>query len=124
MLYRTPIPRKRVKPRRGPLRDPRYREHLRSQRCASCGKYGTRWNPVDPAHTENNGMSSKGDDSGCAPLCRTCHTEYDSGRVEFERRTGLDMKRIARTYWDAYVLASSKRVARVEGGAFDIRGVA
>jgi hypothetical protein len=24
----------------------------------------------------------------------------------------------------AYVLASSKRVARVEGGAFDIRGVA
>jgi hypothetical protein len=124
MLYRTPIPRKRVKPRRGPLRDPQYRELLRGKRCACCQRFGTRWNPVDLAHTENNGMRSKGPDSSCAPLCRMCHNEYDSGREEFERRTGLDMRRIAREHWDSYVLASSKRGALVECGAFDIRGVA
>ena len=41
---------------------------------------------TDPAHTQGNGMSSKGPDSSCVPLCRKHHRDFDSGRKAFEKK--------------------------------------
>lgn len=103
MLSRSPIRKKRPgKPRRGPMRDPQYRKWCTSETCAVCLLMISReeyqnLNPfgcfvVDPAHTENNGASSKGRDSSCLPLGRMHHEEYDAGRKAFEKKYGVDMK--------------------------------
>lgn len=57
---------------------------------------------VDPAHTENNGMSSKGPDSSCGPLCRVHHNEYDAGRAAFEKKYRVDMKAVAADHWKRF----------------------
>lgn len=98
-----PIPRRRARPRRGPMRCPEYRAWLRERRCAAaiiterdCA------GPIDAAHTENNGLSSKGPDSSCAPLCRSHHKKYDSGRKAFELKYKVDMQKLAAAHWLAY----------------------
>lgn len=96
--WRTPIPKRRSKPRRGPLRDKRYMAWLHDKPCA-CGCNRT---PCDPAHTVNNGMRSKGPDSSCVPLFRICHESYDKDRKGFERRTGRDMKVSAARWYARY----------------------
>jgi hypothetical protein len=64
----------------------------------------TYWQPIDPAHTANNGMGSKGPDSSCAPLCRVHHREYDAGRAAFEEKYGLDMAKEAAAHFRLYRL--------------------
>ena len=118
----TPIPKRRSKPRRGPpdipeieWRNPEYRKFLRSDGiCAACVKIGNkRWMPYvcDPAHSEHNGMSSKGRDSSCLPLCRPHHSEADGqkrlpngqvGRAAFEAYYCLDMKAVAAYWWKRF----------------------
>jgi len=113
MKRRKPIPRKRAKPRRGPLRDPGYRAFLREEGwCPVC--WPDLWAresaeirnfqgcSCDPCHTENGGLSMKGPDSSCAPLCRYHHLMYDSGRKAFEKWFGIDMKAVAKAWWDLY----------------------
>lgn len=89
-----PIPRKRAKPRRGPLRSPEYRAWLKERRCCIC-----RSRECDPAHTKNNGMRSKGPDSSCAPLCREHHGEFDAGRKAFEVKYEISMEQAAAAHW-------------------------
>lgn len=90
-----PIPKRRAKPRRGPLRCPAYRAWLRDKFCGcGCGR-----TPCHAAHTQNNGTGSKGPDSGCGPLFWRCHREYDAGRKDFEAKYGVDMKNVAARYW-------------------------
>jgi hypothetical protein len=102
MKRRKPIPRKRAKPRRGPMRDPAYLAFLREHGiCAALLWYCD--GLCDPAHTENNGMRSKGPDSSCVPLCRTHHMEYDAGRKAFELKYGLDMRALAKWWYAKYV---------------------
>lgn len=98
-----------------PLRDPGYREYLRYEGicCACVADYDTFLDlypdiarptkGCDPAHTENNGMGSKGPDSSCAPLCRIHHREYDSGRQAFEHKYGLDMRLEASRWYQEYL---------------------
>ena len=57
---------------------------------------------VDPAHTENNGTSSKGPDYSCVPLGRGHHREYDAGRKAFEKKYDIDMQETAKKYWETY----------------------
>lgn len=120
----------RGKPRRGPMRDPKYRQFLKDYGyCPACSpwawaEYGAvavqmdryirpdvNWyilvrepgyNNCDPAHTENNGTSSKGPDSSCAPLCRRHHVEYDAGRKAFEKKYKLSMGRVAKAWYQLY----------------------
>ncbi len=102
-----PIPSKRAKPRRGPMRDPKYRRWLRNELCVvgmACGSEtcSSFIRQFDAAHTQNNGMRSKGPDSSCAPLCRKHHAEYDAGRAAFENKYGVDMKAIAAEHYKRF----------------------
>ena len=104
LLKRTPIKKRRSKPRRGPLRDKGYRDWLRGRFICMADRNGWRdcSGVMDPAHTENNGMGSKGPDSSCVPLCRTHHREYDAGRKAFEKKYKVNMKLIAAQKWAEY----------------------
>jgi len=119
--YLRAIPAKRAKARRGPMRDPKYRRFLASCTCVIAmlpwqeadgvgvsredfckNAYPIKGNPNDAAHTQNNGMGSKGPDSSCVPLCRKHHDEYDAGRAAFEKKYGVDMKALAAEHWKRY----------------------
>lgn len=108
MTRKVSVKKRRAKPRRGPLRSVPYRSWLRNKLCAIETKFETGamcWyvNAIsDAAHTDNNGMGSKGPDSSCGPLCRGHHREYDAGRVAFEKKYGVDMKAIAAELWARY----------------------
>ncbi len=114
-MKRTAVKKKRSKPRRGPMRDPKYRRWLRQAMGNFCivwisGNVGAccsdALNP-EAAHTQNNGMSSKGPDSSCVPLCRKHHREYDAGRAAFEAKYGIDMKAEAAKYYARYLEETS-----------------
>jgi len=102
------IPKKRAKARRGPMRDPKYRRWCTIQWCVVCRllpedkRESAHW-PIDPAHTRNNGQSSKGPDSSCVPLCRAHHRQYDAGRATFERTHGVDMEALAKEHYSRYL---------------------
>lgn len=95
------------------MRDPKYRRWLTGLPClisailirhiGEAGVYSTQLEPTDPAHTQNNGTSSKGPDSSCVPLCRIHHREYDAGRAAFEAKYGVDMKVLAAEYYNRYL---------------------
>jgi hypothetical protein len=106
-----PIPKVRKKPRKGPLRDPKYLAWCRAWWCAIYSSnpmallHDCRL-PLDAAHTQNNGMRSKGPDSSCVPLCRKHHHEYDDGRAAFEKKYGVDMKALAAEHYARYLTES------------------
>lgn len=89
------------------MRDSMYRLFLRTQAPCAVPLCNPRVDMfqsiIDPAHTVNNGGSSKGPDSSCAPLCRRHHQEYDSGRLDFEATYGLDMKATAARWYAIYL---------------------
>jgi hypothetical protein len=106
-MKRTPVKKRRTKPRRGPMRDPGYRRWLRQGRCLVTWLLGNVCDCdsllSDAAHTQNNGMASKGPDSSCVPLCRKHHREYDAGRKAFETKYAVDMKVEAAKFYDQYL---------------------
>ena len=114
---------RRTGPRRGPpgipseeWRNPTYRRFLVDVgRCVICLKWPVQrnkwWGFCDPAHTEHNGMSSKGRDASCAPLCRCHHNQYDGqsklpngevGHESFEAYYRIDMKAVAAEWWKRF----------------------
>ncbi len=108
LIQRSPIKRRRSKTRRGPWRSVAYRRWISEHRsCVSFPNFkpGERLYGValsEAAHTDNNGMSSKGPDSSCVPLTPEEHREYDAGRNAFEKKHGIDMQAIAALYWKQY----------------------
>lgn len=108
-MKRTPVKKRRTgKPRRGPMRSKAYREWCAQQYCAigwlcgseTCSAFMFR---ADAAHTKNNGMSSKGPDSSCVPLCRKHHRKYDASRAAFEVKYDVDMKKLAEEYYARFL---------------------
>jgi hypothetical protein len=91
------------------MRSPAYRLWLRSfGYCEACRQSGllardpfTRI--IDPCHTANNGLSSKGPDNSCAPLCRVHHREFDRGRTAFQAAYGIDMPALAAIWWGEWL---------------------
>lgn len=96
------------------MRDAKYRRWLGKWLCSvfsgspndepydGCDYWNGENKLTDPAHTQNNGMSSKGPDSSCAPLCRKHHREYDANREAFEEKYGIDMKAKAEESYARY----------------------
>lgn len=113
-------PRRRL--RRGPAdiplsewRNAAYRRFLvAAGRCVACVAFfyrtvGAIWpeeGGCDPAHGPVNGLSSKGPDSGCVPLCPMHHAEMHrtpGGWPAFERLYGFSRVEQARIWWAAFL---------------------
>lgn len=108
MKPRKPIKRKRGA-RRGPWRSVKYRQWVAAQWCTIPPQgHETLWAPMHAAHTQNNGMSSKGPDSSCVPLCASHHAEFDAGRARFQGKYGVDMKAIAAHYFAQWLSEGNK----------------
>ena len=112
--------------RRGPAsippeewRNPGYRRFLREDGwCFVCSLLVSRGDPMpldtecDPAHGPTLGMSMKGPDSGCIPLCRRHHDEQTKiGWPMFERGYGFDRERVSAVWWAAYLKTRKKAAA-------------
>jgi hypothetical protein len=127
-----PLNKKHAETRQGPLRDEGYRAWVIRFPCQICNRLAAKESKMgavsiagqadalalvnvpgpyfnagteswtEAAHTENNGMSSKGPDSSCVPLCRKHHAQYDAGRKAFEQKYGVDMKAIADELYALY----------------------
>lgn len=99
------------KPRRGPMRNAKYKAWLKGRVCQACrimkliyrDRLCASGEVVDPCHTSNNGMSSKGPDSGCAPLCRSHHEEFDSGREAFDAKYNISMSEQAAIHYALFL---------------------
>jgi hypothetical protein len=113
---------KRINPnrseqRRGPARDRGYMDWLKENcNCAVCRRGPNRFECIDPAHTQNNGSSSKGPDSSCIPLCRMHHLELDgalstrvTSRSAFEAKYGMSLEETAKAHYAAYLLLKEAR---------------
>lgn len=118
---RRGVKKKRATPRRGPIgitpeewRNINYRRWVSSRPCCVPGccisimMSGQYFAKIDPAHTEHGGMSQKGPDKSCAPVCRWHHNQYDGktklpngkvGEKAFESYYEVDMKAVAAIYW-------------------------
>lgn len=110
LLKRVPVKRRRMKPRKGPMRSKAYREWCNEQWCAVSNtvpgvwlEWSGRYSIIDAAHTQNNGTGSKGPDSSCVPLERALHIEYDRDRQAFEEKHSIDMKALAAEHYARFL---------------------
>lgn len=103
-----PIPRRRTKPRRGPMRDREYLAFLRGEckcavglRCTCFARVGG----CEAAHGPVNGMRSKGPDNEAIPLCPSHHREqHGIGLAAFEVKYGFDWKMEAAAHYKTYLI--------------------
>lgn len=84
------------KARRGPPRDWRYRQWVRSLPCLVCHSA-----PSQAAHTGPHGIGQKSSDYSCIPLCHWHHTDGNLaldriGRARFERTHGIRIAKVIR----------------------------
>ena len=122
MIFRSPV-RKRRKPRRGPAdipaecwRNPEYRRYLREEgRDVVSVKLGlfAPMGECDPCHTGNGGMRQKGPDSGCAPLNRLHHDEYDGKAPLPNRADGTPRERNHAAFEEFYGVDMATEAARL-----------
>jgi hypothetical protein len=110
VIRHAPI-RKRRGARRGPWRSVKFRRFIASLPCLICRAPGTQ-----AAHTEHNGMASKGPDSSCVPLCPRHHDELDGrrqlsiggiGKQDFLRLYQVDLKAAAAAYFRQWQLGKA-----------------
>lgn len=88
--------------RRGPWRSLAYRQWISSFSCCICDPFAV--SPKErgtsqAAHTENNGMRSKGPDSSCVPLCPSHHRSFDQARASFATYHNVDLREKAKEYF-------------------------
>ena len=87
----------RNRKKRGPARNFRYRQWIRSLPCCACGHEGS-----EAAHTgTDGGMSQKASDYSCVPLCPECHTlspraYHRIGKDAFALSRGIDFAELVR----------------------------
>lgn len=102
---KPPAQAKRATPRRGPARDAKYLNYIRSLPCAACQREGR----SEAAHFGDHGISQKASDYQTIPLCAACHrtgrrSYHCLGREGFERAWRVCCAEIARglrAVWDA-----------------------
>ena len=94
-------------------------EWLRDRSCIACAlSPGMQEGSSVACHTENNGMRSKGPDSGCVPMCDYHHSLYDgrqrfpdgsTGKKVFEAYYGLNMANEAAAHWAVFQIDQENR---------------
>lgn len=80
-----------------PIRSKTHRLWLGSLACAVPGCMAR----PEPHHVRRGflTMSRRPGDDRAVPLCRTHHDECHKGQLTFERKYGLDLRRVADTLW-------------------------
>ncbi len=69
-----PIKKKRSKPRRGVVKDPKYLDFIRQQKCAACTSWGSKQSSTtEAAHVGERGLGQKCSDRETIPLCVLHH---------------------------------------------------
>lgn len=77
-----------------------YLSFIRQQPCLVCHR-----TPSEAAHTDKAGVSLKGSDYYCVPLCYTHHADYHRlGAQTFENEQGLDLRERVYDYLVTYIL--------------------
>lgn len=119
---RKPIRRSRVRQKAGKpkrfakRRDPEYLAWIRTQDCHMFGRPGSQgcyyWMgefhgggrdrmTVEPAHIKTRGAG--GDDrNNVVPLCPAHHDEQEGKIAAFERKYGVDLRKLAQQYTERY----------------------
>lgn len=110
MIRRTRVKKSRGV-RRGPWRSEKFRRWIASHGCCVCMR------PSQAAHTELGGMSQKGSDASCVPLCPRHHDELD-GRIPgahglgaFDLQYGVNLPGIAAAMFDLWKRTTGKAAA-------------
>lgn len=96
MLRRSPLPRKRLKPRRegkpAPRikakreEDPQHLDRLRAFGCWACRVDGRGWVAAEPHHPRTGqGTGTKAPDRDAIPLCRRHHNEQHPDSLSIHR---------------------------------------
>lgn len=82
------------------LRSPAHRDWVRSHRCCVPG---CQLMPIEVAHVNTaatRGIGMKSSDAFTCSLCREHHAESHRGERTFERRHGIDLKALAREFYE------------------------
>jgi hypothetical protein len=102
-LGRKPIRKRRAKPRRGRVTDPKYLAWIRTLPCVVCNVLADNsdfswriWSrlvynrlqrsPTEAAHSGPHGLGQKADDRQALPLCMMCHREGPNSYHRLSRR--------------------------------------
>lgn len=76
---------------RTPIRDRKYLDWLRTQRCILTGHYGKEYYPVDPMHIGTRGRSLKSSDDEALPVFHELHLKaHQKGEVSMLREHAPD----------------------------------
>lgn len=112
-LRRTPIRKRRSKPRRGRERDPKYLAWIASLPCFLCGIW-----PVEVAHLGDRGLSQKCHDRETGPLC---HNDHQAGKYALHRlgkrfweHHGIDKAELIAEYNRRYDTLAAEMLVRAE----------
>ena len=97
MKRAKPIPKKRLRPRRGPVRDAKYLAWIRTQPCATEVVHFGR---IEAAHVGPRGLSQKCSDREAIPLCSWHH-----------RFGQLSYHRIGKRFWKVHNLDREQLIA-------------
>ncbi len=98
----TPVPKKRLRPRRGPDRNPDYLAWIRTLECVVCARMSCGATVIEAAHTNalgRRGIGQKTTDFSAVPLCAAHHRErLDSyhrlGEQRFAQKHGIDLQEL------------------------------
>jgi len=112
---RTPVKRKRTKPRRGPLRDPKYLAWIRTLPCVCCFIFLHGWSrreyfgrrnmagSSEAAHVGPRGIAQKCSDLEAIPLCG------------FHHRTGpFAHHRLQKRFWAYWEINRDEFIAELK----------
>ncbi len=73
------LPTRPVQQKQPPLRDRRYLNYLRTQRCVLTGRLATEDEKVDPAHIGTSGKGIKSPDDEALPITHSVHRAMHQG---------------------------------------------
>lgn len=68
------------------IRDRKYLDYLRTQRCVVTGQYGTEHDPVEACHIGTAGKGIKSPDDEALPILHSIHAQmHQSGEISYLR---------------------------------------
>ena len=74
-----------------PIRDQKYLDHLKTERCLITGQHGSDFDAVDPVHIGTRGKGLKSSDDEALPILHSLHARgHNRGEVSMLREHAPD----------------------------------